>query len=291
MADTAIKDAMDEILLPLTDGDFRYISGLVYDTFGIRLGEQKRSLVAGRLSKRVRQLGYASFREYFDYLRNDRSGAELSELINRVTTNHSFFYREREHFDLLARDILPPLIDAAAGRSGAGIRLWSAGCAAGEEPYTLAMILRDAMAKRPGGGIADAAILATDVSMAALLEAKAGVYQEARLRELPPAFRSAYLEPAGAGLWSVGARARSLVLFKRLNLMREPYPFRAQFDAVFCRNVMIYFDPPSRAKLVESIYRVVKPGGWFFIGHSESLPRDSCPFSYVRPATYRKEAS
>jgi len=290
MADTAIKDAMDELLLPLTDGDFRYISTLVYDTFGIRLGDQKRSLVAGRLSKRVRQLGYRSFREYFEFLRSDRSGAELSELINRVTTNHSFFYRERDHFELLAKDILPPLIDAAVARPGAALRLWSAGCAAGEEPYTLAMILRDAMGKRPGGTGVDAAILATDVSMAALLEAKAGVYQEARLRELPPAFRSAYLEPAGAGLWSVGARARSLVLFKRLNLMREPYPFRSQFDAVFCRNVMIYFDPPSRARLVESIYRVVKPGGWFFIGHSESLPRDSCPFSYVRPATYRKEA-
>jgi len=280
---------MDDIILPLTDGDFRYVSGLVYDTFGIKLTDQKRSLVASRLTKRVRQLGHSSFREYFARLRDDGTGAELSELINRVTTNHSFFFREREHFDVLARDILPALVDAAAGRSGASVRIWSAGCAAGEEPYTIAMLLRDAMAKRPGGAAVDAAVLATDVSLSALLEAQAGVYAESRLKELPKAYRSAYLEPAGPDAWSVSPAVRSLVLLKRFNLMREPYPFKSRFDVVFCRNVMIYFDAPSRAKLVDSIYRVVKPGGWFFIGHSESLQRDSCPFTYVRPATYRKE--
>ncbi len=280
---------MEDIILPLGDSDFRYVSDLVYETFGIKLTDQKRSLVASRLTKRVRQLGYTSFREYFSHLRDDRSGAELSELINRVTTNHSFFFRERDHFDVLARDILPPLVDAAAGKVGASIRVWSAGCAAGEEPYTIAMLLKDVLSKRPGGGTVDAAVLATDVSLSALVEAKTGVYAESRLRELPKAYRSAYLDPAGPELWSVSQAVRSLVLFKRLNLMREPYPFKSGFDVVFCRNVMIYFDPPSRAKLVESIYRVVKPGGWFFIGHSESLPRDSCPFSYVRPATYRKE--
>ncbi len=280
---------MDDIILPLGDGDFRFVSGLVYDTFGIKLTDQKRSLVAGRLTKRVRQLGLSSFREYFARLRDDATGAELSELINRVTTNHSFFYREREHFDVLSRDILPPLLAAAAGGRGTPIRIWSAGCAAGEEPYTIAMLLKDAMAKRPGGAAVDAAVLATDVSLSALLEAQAGVYAESRLRELPKAYRSAYLEPAGPDSWSVSPAVRSLVLLKRFNLMREPYPFKSRFDVVFCRNVMIYFDAPSRAKLVDSIYRVVKPGGWFFIGHSESLQRDDCPFSYVRPATYRRE--
>jgi chemotaxis protein methyltransferase CheR len=282
---------MDELLLPLTDGDFRFVSALVYDTFGIRLTEQKRSLIAGRLSKRVRQLGYSSFHDYFAKLRDDRSGAELSELINRVTTNHSFFFRERDHFDVLAQDILPGLADACVGRVGASIRIWSAGCAAGEEPYTLAMILRDVLSKRPGGGSVDASILATDVSMDALLEAKSGVYAEARLKELPKAYRSAFLQPAGPDAWAVTDDIKAMVLFKRLNLMTEPYPFKSKFDVVFCRNVMIYFDVPSRATLVRSIHRVVKPGGWFFIGHSESLPRDTCPFSYVRPATYRKETA
>ncbi len=180
---------MDEIILPLTEGDFRFVSDLVYDTFGIKLTEQKRSLVASRLSKRVRQLGYTSFRDYFAHLRDDRSGAELSELINRVTTNHSYFFREHDHFDVLMQDILPGLVDAAACKSGSSIRIWSAGCAAGEEPYTLAMILKDIMAKRPGGGTVDASILATDVSLSALLEARAGVYGESRLKEPTPSGR------------------------------------------------------------------------------------------------------
>lgn len=282
---------MDELILPLTDADFRFVSDLVYDTFGIKLSDQKRSLVASRLSKRVRQLGYLSFRDYFGHLKDDRSGAELSELINRVTTNHSYFFRESDHFDVLLKDILPGLVDAAASRVVGSIRIWSAGCAAGEEPYTLAMLLLDVMSRRPGGTSVDAGILATDVSLSALLEAKTGVYGEARLKELPKAYRLSYLKPAGPELWAVSDAIKSKVLFKRLNLMNQPYPFKSQFDVVFCRNVMIYFDPSSRAKLIEAIYSVVKPGGWFFIGHSESLPRDTCPFSYVRPATYRKELS
>jgi chemotaxis protein methyltransferase CheR len=280
---------MDDFLLPLTEKDFLFVSSLVYDTFGIRLTEQKRTLVAGRLSKRVRQLGFSSFRDYFLHLKDDKSGAELSELINRVTTNHSFFFREREHFDLLASEILPPIMDAASSRTGTSVRIWSAGCAAGEEPYTLAMILLDLMGKRRGGGALDAAVLATDVSMDALLEAKTGIYPESRIKELPRHYLSAYLRPTGEGLWTVSPEVRALVTFKRMNLMRESYPFKQQFDVVFCRNVMIYFDAPSRGSLVKHIHEVVKPGGWFFIGHSESLPRDTCPFRYVKPATYRKE--
>jgi len=281
---------VSDVLLPLRDGDFRFVSELVYARFGIRLTDQKRSLVAGRLSKRVRQLGFSSFTEYFDLLRTAGGADELSELIDRVTTNHSFFFRERDHFDALSREILPSLIGGSA-RSGSPVRIWSAGCAAGEEPYTIAMLISQAMSRTPGAGSVDAGVLATDISMAALLEAKAGVYAESKLRELPRELRSPYLRPAGPDAWSVSPAVRSLVLFKRLNLMREPYPFKSRFDVVFCRNVMIYFDPPSRARLVESIYRVVKPGGWFFIGHSESLPRESCPFAYVRPATYRKEGA
>jgi chemotaxis protein methyltransferase CheR len=279
---------MDDYLLNLTDADFKFVSTLVYDTFGIRLTEQKRTLVAGRLSTRVRQLGYSTFRDYFLFLQDDHSGAELSELINRVTTNHSFFFREREHFDLLAKEILPPLIEAALKKPGASLRIWSAGCAAGEEAYTLAMIVRDLMARHPGGLGLRAAILATDVSMDALLEAQEGIYPATRVKDLPVSYRKAYLSETANGLWSVNKEIRSLVTFKRLNLVQEKYPFKSQFDVVFCRNVMIYFDIPSRTRLVEAIYRVVKPGGWLFIGHSESLPRDTCPFTYMKPASYCK---
>jgi chemotaxis protein methyltransferase CheR len=280
--------SMDDYLLVLTDADFRFVSTLVYDTFGIRLTEQKRTLLAGRLSRRVRQLGYSSFHDYFVHLQEDHSGVELSELINRVTTNHSFFFREPEHFRLLAREILPPLITAAARKPGATVRIWSAGCAAGEEPYTLAMILHELMGTLPGGRGVKAAILATDVSMDALMEAKDGVYPSTRVKDLPAAYRKAYLSELGKGLWSVNKEVRSLVTFKRMNLVREKYPFKSQFDIVFCRNVMIYFDTPSRTRLVDAIYQVVKPGGWLFIGHSESLPRETCPFRYMKPASYCK---
>jgi chemotaxis protein methyltransferase CheR len=282
---------MDDYLLTLTDADFSFVSTLVYDTFGIRLTEQKRTLVAGRLSRRVRQLGYSSFRDYFLHLQDDTSGVELSELINRVTTNHSFFFREPEHFNLLAREILPPLMEAAVKKPGSSLRIWSAGCAAGEEPYTLAMILRDLMGRQPGARGLNAAILATDVSMDALVEAKEGLYPETRIKDLPAAYRKSYLSEVGNGLWSVNKEIRSLVTFKRMNLVREKYPFKSQFDIVFCRNVMIYFDTPSRTRLVEAIYKVVKPGGWLFIGHSESLPRETCPFKYMKPATYCKVVS
>jgi chemotaxis protein methyltransferase CheR len=281
---------MDDYLLALTDADFSFVSTLVYDTFGIRLTEQKRTLVAGRLSRRVRQLGYSSFRDYFLHLQDDHSGVELSELINRVTTNHSFFFREPEHFNLLAREILPPLMEASARKPGSSLRVWSAGCAAGEEPYTLAMILRDLMGKQPGARSLNAAILATDVSMDALMEAQEGVYPETRIKDLPEVYRKSYLSEAGNGLWSVNKEVRSLVTFKRMNLVREKYPFKSQFDIVFCRNVMIYFDTPSRTRLVEAIFKVVKPGGWLFIGHSESLPRETCPFKYMMPASYCKLA-
>ncbi|OHD78931.1 MAG: hypothetical protein A3J97_12245 [Spirochaetes bacterium RIFOXYC1_FULL_54_7] len=258
------------------------------DTFGIRLTEQKRTLVAGRLSRRVRQLGYSSFHDYFLHLQEDHSGVELSELINRVTTNHSLFFREHEHFDLLAKELLPPLIQAAVKKPGGSVRIWSAGCAAGEEPYTLAMILLDLMGTLPGGRGLKAAILATDVSMDALMEAQEGLYPETRVKDLPATYRKSYLSEAGNGLWSANMDVRSLVTFKHMNLVREKYPFKSQFDIVFCRNVMIYFDTPSRTGLVEAIYKVVKPGAWLFIGHSGSLPRETCPFKYMKPASYCK---
>ncbi len=258
----------------------------MYSRFGIQLGNAKRVLVAGRLTKRVRQLGLGTFAEYFDYLRADPSGNELSEFINRLTTNHSFFNREKDHFEFLKRTVLPDLKLKVDRDQGYRVRMWSAGCAAGEEVYTLAIALRDFFG--PLVDRADFGLLATDISLAALKAAKAGVYAAQKLAELPLASKASSFREVGPELFEVSAEIKRMVLFKRLNLMAETYPLKGAFDVVFCRNVMIYFDQASRSRLVKSFYRFVKPGGYFFIGHSETILRADCPFEYVSPAIYRK---
>lgn len=276
---------MDEII-PLREADFRWVSGMLYERFGIRLGEQKHVLVAGRLTKRLRQLGLSSFSDYFGLIKADPNGSELVELLNRLTTNHSFFMREREHFDFLAREILPPIARRAERSPGYPLRVWSAGCAAGEEAYTVALTLREALGQALDA--MDSGVLATDISDAVLREALAGRYPAARLRELTPAVRKRYFRELGDDLFEVVPEIRRMVLFKRLNLMVDRFPFKGGFDLVLCRNVMIYFDKDSRARLTRAIFDVIKPGGYLFIGHSESLQRDECPFEYVKPAIYRK---
>jgi len=273
-------------LFGITDKEFRDAAKLVYERFGIHLTDQKRALVAGRLAKRIRTLGLSSLGAYLELIRSDQSGSELSEFVNRITTNHSFFFRERDHFDFLSRSILPVLKAQLSRDPAYPIRFWSAGCAAGEEPYTLAMLFSDNFG--PLAATSDWGILATDVSLNALSEAKRGVYPMSRIKDLPASWRSSYFDRVGEDEFSVKESIRRAVLFKRLNLMNETYPFKGGFDVVFCRNVMIYFDAPTRKALVARIHRYVKSGGYFFVGHSEALPRESCPFSYVSPATYRK---
>jgi chemotaxis protein methyltransferase CheR len=275
-----------EDVLPLADEDYRFVASLMYTRFGIQLGNAKRVLVAGRLTKRVRQLGLGSFSEYFGFLRADASGNELSEFINRLTTNHSFFNREKDHFEFLRREVFPALRRGFEREPRRAVRMWSAGCAAGEEVYTLAIALRDFFG--PEIDRADFGLLATDISLAALKAAKAGVYQAQKLSELPLATKTASFRETGPDLFEVAPELKRMVLFKRLNLMAESFPFKCAFDVVFCRNVMIYFDQESRSRLVRAFYRYVKPGGYLFIGHSETILRADCPFEYVSPAIYRK---
>ncbi|MBL8968204.1 MAG: protein-glutamate O-methyltransferase CheR [Spirochaetaceae bacterium] len=273
-------------LLDLSEGEFRYIAGMLYERFGIRLGSQKRVLVAGRLTKRVRQLGLDSFSAYFAHVEADHTGAELSELINRITTNHSYFFREREHFDFLAASVLPGFRSALPGRRGSSLRIWSAGCATGEEVYTIAMTLAEFFGADLGS--LDHGLLATDISRAALEEACEGVYPETKLRELPRAYRETYFRKLDEERYEIAPALRSMVLFKRLNLMAERFPFSGAFDVIFCRNVMIYFDEASRRRLVDSFHACTKPGGYLFIGHSETLQRLGSRWEYIQPAVYRK---
>ncbi|HUX13808.1 MAG TPA: protein-glutamate O-methyltransferase CheR [Spirochaetia bacterium] len=273
--------------LGLGDTEFRQISSLVYSTFGINLTEQKRVLVAGRLTKRVRQLGLASFGDYVKVMMEDSSGKELSEMINRITTNHSFFFRENDHFEFLQQTVLPEIQSKISRDRTYPFRMWSAGCAAGEEVYTLAIVLREYFGDALEG--IDLGILASDISLTVLNAAEKGIYPANRLQEVPPKLLSTYFRQIDSENFEIAERLRKRVMFKKLNLIAPSFPFKGKFDFVFCRNVMIYFDEPTRKQLVETLFRYVKPGGYLFIGHSESLRRETCPFRYIKPAIYQKD--
>ena len=277
---------MYEDLVQLSDKEFTYITKLLFDRFGIFLGDQKRVLVAGRLSKRLRELNLPDYTEYIEYLTADKTGTELTELINRITTNHTFFFRERDHFDFLEKTVLPSLDSEKTGIPAQPLRIWSAGCASGEEVYSLSMLLREYYG--PRFAAVDSGLLATDISLAALREAEAGEYNVGKMRELPASYRNTYFLRKDESVYTIRDDIRKMVMFKRLNLMADTFPMKGLFDAIFCRNVMIYFNQVSREKVVNALYRFVKPGGYLFIGHSESLNRETCPFTYVKPAVYRK---
>ena len=270
----------------LTDKELGLISELVYRKFGIKLDERKRALIIGRLQKILRQKGFSTFEQYYDYVNSDPSGQALITLIDRISTNHTFFYREQDHFDFFRSTVIPQMVEFLGRRKRKDLRIWCPGCSSGEEPYTLAMLLLDAF----GAEIErwDPGILATDVAIGPLEKAIAGVYSDENVSHLPKPFRLKYFAKLKDGNWEVKERVKKLVLFRRLNLMRSDFPFKGKFQVIFCRNVMIYFDKPTRDILVRKYARYTEPGGYLFIGHSESLGRSNLSYRYIRPAVYRK---
>jgi chemotaxis protein methyltransferase CheR len=255
--------------------EFRRACAIVYDVAGIAMGEGKEGLVSSRLSKRVRELGLPGYPEYLARVEHD--DAELAEMVDRLTTNKTNFFRERAHFDWLRDRVLP----AAGGRA---LRLWSAGCSSGEEPYTMAMVLHEAT-----GGKPNANILATDISARMLAKARDAMYMPETVADVPPELVQRHFQPAkseaGAERMQVREHLRRLVRFARLNLM-EQWPIRGPFDAIFCRNVMIYFDRPTQERLVNRFHDLLVPGGHLFIGHSETLHAIEHGYAYAAPAVY-----
>ncbi len=274
-------------LLELSDREFRLLSALIYEKAGITLGDAKRSLLAGRLNKVLHQNGFESFAQYYEYVLSDSTGQALNTLIEKISTNHTYFWRESDHFEWFLKEALPEITGKLKREGSRDLRIWCAGCSTGEEPYTLAMLLQEHFGRELGSW--EAGILATDISDRVLEHCRTGVYAHDNVAKLPPGFRQSGFEPVDAESWRVRERIRKMVLFRKLNLMREDFPFRGKFHAIFCRNVMIYFDTPTRKALVDRFYRFTAPGGYLFIGHSESLGRGTCPYNYIRPAIYRKE--
>ncbi len=270
----------------LTDKQFYRISDLVKQVAGINLHDGKKELVKARLNKRLRKLGMTDFREYLDYLENDSTNTELVAMLDAISTNLTSFFREISHFECLRDNILSRLI-ADAPRRGQKLRIWSAGCSSGEEPYSLAMWVLEHL---PNASKWDVAILATDLSTKVLDRASQGVYAADRVEGMAPQFRNRYFtsipqRPDRA--YQISPNVRQLITFARLNLM-EQWPMRGPFDIIFCRNVMIYFDKPTQGKLVNRYWDMLGPDGTLFIGHSESLTGIQHRFKYVQPTVYRK---
>jgi chemotaxis protein methyltransferase CheR len=270
----------------LTQADFEKFSRLVYEQSGISLHDGKKELIKARLSKRVRQGRFKSFRDYYQYVVEDDSGEELVFLLDAISTNLTSFFREQSHFDYLKSELLPRWKTARKG-SDPQIRVWSAGCSSGEEVYSISITLQEGLEHPEQWKIK---ILATDLSTKVLKKAMAGIYEQDRIRKIPaPLIKKYFLK--GDHQWreyvKVKNRLRDPVEFKRFNLM-EPFPFKEPFDCIFCRNVMIYFDKKTQEILVNRFYKCLGPEGILFIGHSESLTGIPHPFKYVKPAIYKK---
>ncbi len=254
----------------LSRDDMALVAKLVYEHAGIVIREHKEAMARGRLARRVKVLGLGSIAEYCAYLRTPAAADEIPELINAVTTNHTAFFRERHHFDHLRKDVLPRLIQERAGRRGR-IRIWSAACSSGEEPYSAAAISRDVIGHRSD---LDFKILATDIDTDILDRAAAGLYPAEQFDRLPADLRPLLrLEGQSArGEARIADDLKRLIAFKRLNLI-ERWPMKGPFDVIFCRNVFIYFDTPTKAAILDRYVALLQPGGFLYLGHSESLPQ------------------
>lgn len=275
----------------ISDGEFRLFRELIYRVAGISLTDAKRSLVQSRLGKRLRHYNLTSFMDYYRILEEDTGGIiELPEFINCITTNKTDFYREEHHFSFVTKSIVPEYVAAArVGRLDRRIRVWHAGCSTGEEPYTMAMTLLEAL---DGKGDWDVRLLASDLDTNVLNIAQRGVYNVERVEAIPnPLLRKYFLRSRSFDDPEYMAKPvlKSLIKFKQINLTAEGWPIRSdvRFDIIFCRNVVIYFDKPTQRRLFERFAGLLKPGGYLFIGHSESLIDVSDAFVSLGKTIYR----
>jgi chemotaxis protein methyltransferase CheR len=274
---TATAIALDEI--ELGDDEFARIVRLVRQDSGIALGASKRDLVYGRLRRRLRALRLRSFADYLALLDGPEGPAERIRMINAITTNLTGFFREPHHFEHLAAEVLSQLPQA-----GRRLRIWSAGCSSGEEPYTVAMTLHRAM---PDLVEWDARILATDIDTDMVAHGKAGRYAMERSAAIPAELRRAHVRRVDAATVEMGPELRELIAFLPLNLLGE-WPMRGPFDAIFCRNVVIYFDKPTQARLFDRFADMLVPDGHLYVGHSESLFRVTDRFVHLGRTIYRR---
>ena len=272
----------------ISDQEFAKIRNLVYEKAGINLHEGKKSLVQARLGKILRRDGYSGFEDYYSQVLNDESGNRLVELLDTISTNHTYFFREDDHLTWLGQTILPDILSLKSVQNEGEIRIWSAGCSTGEEPYTLAMQILENDVLSSSTRIK---MLATDLSTRVIDTAKIGMYKHDKIKTVPGSLLKKYFHKKKTGneeMYQVTRRVQNLITFNVLNLL-SPFPFKKQFALIFCRNVMIYFDKQTQNRVVNKFYDVLKPGGYFVVGHSESLSSVKHQFQYVAPTIYKKD--
>ena len=265
--------------VPLTDEDFGAIAAMVREHSGIVLTSSKRDLVYSRLRRRLRALHLTSFADYRARLVGEAGAAELVRMINAITTNLTGFFREPHHFDYLAQQMIPAL-----PTGWQRLRIWSAGCSSGEEPYTIAMTLRRHL---PDVDSKDVRILATDIDTDMVAHGAAGRYAMERAAAIPAELRQRFVRRVDGNTVEMDQALKELIAFKPLNLLGE-WPMRGPFDAIFCRNVVIYFDKPTQRVLFDRYAEMLKPDGLLFIGHSESLFRVSERFQHLGRTVHRR---
>ncbi len=244
----------------ITDKEFMLIREYVKNNYGINLTSEKKSLIYSRLKSVLDKQGLKNFTEYYDYLLKDRTGNAIMTFIDKITTNHTFFMREIDHFEFLKSTILPQIEENSKDKD---VRIWCAGCSSGEESYTLEIILTEYFKNK---GNWDTELLATDISTSALKKAIKGVYSKEQIKPLSENWKSNYFKSINANFSQINDEIKNKITYRKFNLMDEKFPFKKKFQTIFCRNVMIYFDDETRTKLVQKFYDASEKGAYLFIG-------------------------
>ena len=267
-------------MLKLTDDDFNRLVSYMKTNYGINL-EKKRILIEGRLSNTVTARGFKDFKEFLDFAFADKTGNETMQLVNKLTTNHTYFLREPEHFEYLKSTVLPYLEKTVTDHD---MRIWCAASSTGQEPYTIVMTMDEYFGSQASAW--NLKILATDLDTDVLRKAKAGIYKTDMLKDVPPEWLKKYFRKIDTDTYQVIDRIRNMIEFRQFNLM-DKIICRKPYDLISCRNVMIYFEMETKNALVERFYDVTKEGGYLFIGHAESVGKGT-RYTYIKPAVYRK---
>jgi chemotaxis protein methyltransferase CheR len=272
--------------MELNEKEFKLFSNLIYEKSGIFLRDNKKPLVHSRLSKRMRKLNISSFEDYYHYVEKDKSNEEIIHLIDAISTNVTSFFRENNHFELLKTTVIPEIIQ----RQDEYINIWSAACSTGEEPYSIALTLQDALANYKNYNLK---ILATDISKTVLEKAESGIYPKNKIdKEINFINLQKYFDKVQGNkinAYRVKEKLKEMIRFRMFNLNSETWPFKKKFDFIFCRNVMIYFNKETQTKLISKFYDVLKPNGYLFVGHSESLTGIKYKFKYYQATVYKKQ--
>lgn len=265
--------------MTISDADFKRLANFIHSNYGIDLS-QKRQLITGRLSPTIRKRGYNSFSAFVDHLLKHKDNEEVTLVLNKLTTNYTFFMREQDHLDYFYKNIIPDMV--RRHQKDKCLSIWSAGCSSGEEPYNISMYLFDYLGSQARSW--DTRILATDISEQAMATGRRGIYELPDT--IPMDWKRKYFVDNKDGTYTVAPAVRDNVIFQTFNLM-DPIKFRRKFDLIFCRNVMIYFDQPTKDALVRRFYDATVPGGYLMISYSENLSQNT-PYRRVAPATFVK---